>query len=145
MGSVTCQIGWFWAKVTIALYGMYEEEPKTPWAPRPAYGHSKDARDDLTQVLLSLGVRGEGGLPLRVGVRDGNRRDSTEMPEAIEACLALGLEGMRGMVAASKAYSRRPLGLGLEPKIGLVTFVPRPCAIRQEREAWGQQPPAVPL
>jgi len=130
---------------TIALYGMYEDEPKTPWAPRPAYGHSKDGRDDLKQVLLSLGVSGEAGLPLRVGVRDGNRSDSTEMPEAIAACLTLGLEGMRGSVADSKAYSRRSLGLCLEHKIGRITLVPRPCATRQEREAWGQQHPALPL
>src|SRR5262249_35659762 len=41
---------------TIVLYGAYAEEPKTPRAPRPAYGHSKDGRDDLEQVLLSLGV-----------------------------------------------------------------------------------------
>jgi transposase len=40
---------------TIALYGAYEEEPQTPKAPRSAYGHSKDGRDDLKQVLLSLG------------------------------------------------------------------------------------------
>lgn len=45
-------------------------------APRPAYGHSKDGRDDLKQVLLSLGVSGDGGLLLRVGLRDGNRSDS---------------------------------------------------------------------
>ena len=31
----------------------------------PAYGHSKDGRDDLKQVLLSLGVSGDGGIPLR--------------------------------------------------------------------------------
>jgi hypothetical protein len=37
------------------------------------------------------------------------------------------------------------LGLCLEHKSGLVTFVPRTCAIRQELEAWGQQPPALPL
>jgi transposase len=41
---------------TIALYGAYEDAPKMPTAPRPAYGHSKDGRDDLKQVLLSLGV-----------------------------------------------------------------------------------------
>ena len=130
---------------TIALYGMYADAPQTPWAPRPACGHSKDGRDDLKQVLLSLGVSGDGGLPLRVGVRDGNRSDSTEMPEAIAECLALGLEGMRGIVADSKAYSRRTLGLCLEHQIGLVTLVPRTCAIRQELEAWGQQQPALPL
>jgi transposase len=74
---------------TIALYGVYADDSQTPGAPRPAYGHSKDGRDDLKQVLLSLGVSGDGGLPLRVGVRDGNRSDSVETPLAIEECLAL--------------------------------------------------------
>src|SRR3954447_1507363 len=50
---------------TIILYGAYEDEPKSLEAPRPASGHSKDGRDDLNQVLLSLGVSGDGGLPLR--------------------------------------------------------------------------------
>jgi transposase len=130
---------------TMALYGAYEDEPQRARAPRPAYGHSKDGRDDLKQVLLSLGVSGDGGLPLRLGVRDGNRSDSVETPVAIEECLALGLEGVRGIVADSKAYSRRTLGLCLERKRGLVTLVPRTCAIRQDLEAWGRQQPALPL
>jgi transposase len=130
---------------TIMLYGAYEDEPKSPEAPRPAYGHSKDGRDDLKQVLLSLGVSGDGGLPLRVGLRDGNRSDSIETPIAIEECLALGLDGVRGIVADSKAYSRRTLGLCLEQGIGLVTLVPRTCAVRQALEAWGQQQSALPL
>jgi transposase len=75
---------------TITLYGAYEDAPKSPEAPRPAYGQSKDGRDDLKQVLLSLGVSGDGGLPLRVGLRDGNRSESVETPRAIEECLALG-------------------------------------------------------
>jgi transposase len=88
---------------TIALYGAYADEPQSSRAPQPAYGHSKDGCDDLKQVLLSLGVSGDGGLPLRVGVRDGNRSDSVETPVAIEECRALGLEGVRGIVADSKA------------------------------------------
>ena len=130
---------------TIALYGAYEDEPKADGAPRPAYGHSKDGRADLKQVLLSLGVSGDGGIPLRVGLRDGNCSDSVETPRAIEECLALGLDGVRGIVADSKAYSRRTLGLCLEHGIGLVTLVPRTCAIRQELEAWGCQQPPLPL
>src|SRR5499433_520858 len=130
---------------TIALYGAYADEPKSPEAPHPAYGQSKDGRDDLKQVLLSLGVSGDGGIPLRLGLRDGNRSDSVETPVAIEECLALGLDGVRGIVADSKAYSRRTLGLCLEHGIGLVTLVPRTCAMRQELEAWGRQHPALPL
>src|SRR5499425_131370 len=57
---------------TIALYGAYEDAPQIARAFRPAYGHSKDGRDDLKQVLLSLGVSGDGGIPLRLGLRDGN-------------------------------------------------------------------------
>jgi transposase len=132
---------------TITLYGAYEEETR-PGAglvpPRPAYGHSKDGRDDLKQVLLSLGVSSDG-LPLRLGVRDGNTSDSTETPVAIEECLALGLEGVRGIVADSKAYCKRTLGLCLEQRVGLITLVPRTCAVRQEVEAWGQQHSGLPL
>jgi hypothetical protein len=130
---------------TLALSGGYEDEPKIARAPRPASGHSQDGRDDLKQVLLSLGGSGDGGLPLRVGVRAGNGKDSVATPRAIEAGLAFGLEGVRGIVADSKAYSRRTWGWCLEHKSGLVTLVPRTCAIRQAREAWGQQHPALPL
>jgi hypothetical protein len=82
---------------------------------------------------------------LRVGLRDGNRSDSVETPLAIEECLALGLRGVRGIVAESKAYSRRTLGLCLERGVGLVTLVPRTCAVRQELEGWGCQQLALPL
>jgi transposase len=129
---------------TLTLYGAYEDEPKTPGAPRPAYGHSKDGHDDLKQVLLSLGVSSEG-LPLRIGLRDGNTSDSTETPVAIEECVALGLGGVRGIVADSKAYCKRTLGLCLEQGVGLITLVPRTCTVRQEVEVWGQQQGALPL
>jgi transposase len=132
---------------TITLYGAYEEEVR-PVAglvpPRPAYGHSKDGRDDLKQVLLSLGVSSDG-LPLRMGLRDGNTSDSPETPVAIEACVALGLDGVHGIVADSKAYCKRTLGLCLEQGVGLITLVPRTCAVRQELEAWGQQQGPLPL
>src|SRR5215467_98769 len=131
----------------LTLYGAYEEEARPVNGlvpPRLAYGHSKDGRDDLKQVLLSLGVSSDG-LPLRMGLRDGNTRDSTEPPVAIEECLALGLDGMHGIVADSKAYCKRTLGLGLEQRVGLITLVPRTCAVRQELETWGQQHGPLPL
>jgi transposase len=132
---------------TITLYGAYEEEVhpiKGLVPPRPTYGHSKDGHDDLKQVLLSLGVSSEG-LPVRMGLRDGNTSDSTETPVAIEECVALGLDGVRGIVADSKAYCKRTLGLCLAQGVGLITFVPRTCMVRQEVEAWGQQQGALPL
>ena len=85
------------------------------------------------------------GLPLRLGIRDGNTSDSTETPVAIEECVALGLDGVRGIVADSKAYCKRTLGLCLEQRVGLITLVPRTCAVRPELEAWGQQHGPLPL
>ena len=130
---------------TIALYGAYDREPDDTTAPRPAYGHSKDGRGELKQVLLSLGVSGDGGLPLRMGLHDGNTSDSIDVPRAIKESLALGLDGVKGIVADSKAYSQRTLGLCLEQQMGLVTLVPRTCAIRQEVEAWGRHQSSLPL
>src|SRR5262245_63555961 len=74
---------------TITLYGAYDEEARPVEGlvpPRPAYGHSKDGHDDLKQVLLSLGVSSDG-LPLRMGIRDGNTSDSAEAPVVVEKCL----------------------------------------------------------
>src|SRR4029434_3139924 len=88
----------------------------------------------LNKIVLSLGGNRDG-LPLRLGVRDGNTSDSTETPVAIEECLALGLDGVRGIVADSKAYCQRTLGLCLEKHVGFLTLVPRTCAVRQELEA----------
>jgi transposase len=90
---------------TITLYGASEEEARPVQGlvpPRPASGHSTDGRDDRKHVLLRLGGSRDG-LPLRMGLRDGHTSDSPETPRAIEACVALGLDGVRGMVADSKA------------------------------------------
>jgi transposase len=95
---------------TMALYGAYEAAAAGTEAPRPTSGHSQEGRADRKQVLLSLGVSGDGGLPLRMGLCDGNTSDSVDVRHAIEDSLALGLEGVKGIVADSKAYSQRPLG-----------------------------------
>jgi hypothetical protein len=103
------------------LYGAEADEPKSPEAPHPAYGQSPDGRDALKPVLLRLGVSGDGGLPLRVGLRDGHRRDRVDTPLALEACLALSVDGVRGMVADRQAYRRRTLGFCLAPGRGFGT------------------------
>jgi hypothetical protein len=57
----------------------------------------------------------------------------------------LGLGGLRGLVADSKAYTPRTLGRCRETGMDLVTLVPRTCAIRQEVEAWGQRRVSLPV
>jgi hypothetical protein len=53
--------------------------------------------------------------------------------------VALGLDGVRGMVAARKADWQRTRGWGLARRGGLITLGPRTGAVRQELETWGQQ------
>jgi hypothetical protein len=79
-----------------------------------------------------------------MGLRDGNTSDSVEVPQASEESLALGLGSVKSIVADAKAYSQRPLGVCLEQEVGLLTVVPRTCSIRQEVEAWAQQPSSLP-
>ena len=53
--------------------------------------------------------------------------------------------GGHGSVADSKASSRRTLGVGLEHKVDVVIFVPRPWTGRPALAAWARQHPAYPL
>jgi transposase len=144
----TYAIGTPWmhqATTTIALYGAYDREPDDTTAPRPSSGPSKDGRGERKHVLLSLGVSGDGGLPLRLGLQDGNTRESSDVPRASAESLALGLDGVKGMVAESKASSQRTVGLCLEQQRGWVTLVPRTGAMRQAVEAWGRQQSSLPF
>ena len=63
---------------------------------------------------------------------------------AIEECLALGCEG----VQAGSWRIARPIvavpWVCVSHGLGLITLVPRTCAVRQELEAWGQQQPVLP-
>lgn len=63
----------------------------------------------------------------------------------IEACLALGLKGVHGIVAESQAYGRRTRGRWLDKGRGLVLRVPRTCTVCQDLEGWGHQHPVLPL
>lgn len=74
---------------TIGLYGAYEDGRDEGKGPRPAYDYSKDGRGDLKQILLSLGVSGDGGLPIRMGLHDGNTSAAVDVPHAIEQSVAL--------------------------------------------------------
>ena len=50
---------------------------------KPAYGHSKDHRDDLRQITFALAVD-RHGLPLLGSVKDGNASDKVSNLETIE-------------------------------------------------------------
>jgi len=61
---------------TFVLYGSYaDSDPDKDEEAVPAYGHSKDGKPNLKQVLLGM-VTDKLGIPLLVTVRSGNQNDS---------------------------------------------------------------------
>ena len=61
---------------------------------------------------MSLGASGDGeDLPLRMGLHDGNTSGAVDAPRAILESGTLNLDGLQGLVADSKAYTQRTLGL----------------------------------
>jgi len=61
---------------TFVLYGEYPDtDPDNDGEAVPAFGHSKDGRPNLKQVVLGM-VTDKLGIPLLVTVRSGNQNDS---------------------------------------------------------------------
>lgn len=65
-----------------SLYGSYPTADGTVGV-RPRYGHSKDHRDDLKQIVLTCFVNRDG-VPLMGTVEDGNRSDKRLNREQID-------------------------------------------------------------
>ena len=59
---------------SVSLYGVYETEENP--AVVITYGHSKDRRPDLRQVVVGMAVSGDGGVPLISNTHNGNTSDS---------------------------------------------------------------------
>jgi transposase len=71
-----------WDSTSCTLTGAYADPPPEGTA-CPQYGHSKDRRPDLKQLLLTLFVNREG-VPLCGTVESGNRSDKTLNGEMID-------------------------------------------------------------
>lgn len=77
-----------WDSTSRSVAGVFAEAADA--AVRPTYGHSKDLRPDLKQIVMTLFVNREG-VPRFGTVESGNRSDKTlnaEMLERLEAALA---------------------------------------------------------
>jgi transposase len=102
---------------SMSLNGKYEtvssEHDLAPETINITYGHSKDHRPDLKQVVLSLVVNGPSSIPLWMEPLDGNSSDKTSFHETIakinEFKKQLNLEQSFRWVADSALYSKEKL------------------------------------
>ena len=78
---------------SICLYGAYREatgEPRGGVTPaRPTWGHSKDHRPDLKQLVWILTVSADGAVPITYQMADGNTEDSTTHIATWDTCRAI--------------------------------------------------------
>jgi transposase len=68
---------------SLSVHGQYEREDPAQTI-EITYGHSKDHRPDLKQVMLSLVVNGPSALPLWMDALDGNSSDKVSFHRTIE-------------------------------------------------------------
>ncbi len=78
---------------SICLYGAYRGATGKPRGgvspPRPTWGHSKDHRPDLKQLVWVLTVSADGAVPITHQMLDGNTEDSTTHVATWDTCRSI--------------------------------------------------------
>jgi len=97
---------------SLSVEGQYDVEDAAE-AVELSYGHSKDQRPDLKQVIMNLVVNGPASIPLWMEPHDGNSSDKKTFHETIKRVQAFK-EGLKGCpdfkwVADSALYSKDKL------------------------------------
>jgi len=98
---------------SLSVQGDYTNSTDNDLSPHLTYGHSKDHRPDLKQLVLSLTVNGPADMPLWMEVLDGNSSDKANFHETIEKVQAfqsqIGVTEPFKWVADSALYSKKRL------------------------------------
>lgn len=114
----------------IVLHGAYDGEPPE-WAPKPLYGHSKDHRPDLKQLVFGLTLHGAAGVPMVSTMFDGNTSDKFMNGSHIEALAdLLPDEDEVTLVADCKLVDAGVLGSLLNHEMHFISLVPRSYGAR---------------
>ena len=107
-------------------------------APCITYGHSKDHRPDLKQILLALTVSADGGVPVQFRCADGNTNDSTTHIDTWETLRTLAGDAGFLYVADSKLCTREAMDYIDRRRGRFVTVLPRSRLEDREFRKWIQ-------
>jgi len=129
---------------SISVHGQYRgsqlpEDPERDDAvPHVTYGHSKDRRPDLKQVMYSLVATGDGMVPLLGRVASGNRADARELRFTIRQLVdVLPAPAESILVADCKAFCAGTLALFERHRLQYLTLMPRGLKVWDEAYAAG--------
>jgi hypothetical protein len=127
---------------SITLHGAYAQADGRQRGGKPtpaaAFGHSKDHRPDLKQLVLTLTVSADGALPLAHRVLDGNTNDDQTHIATWDGLVKLA--GRRDFlyVADSKLATREQLSHICARGGRFVTVLPASRAEDAQIRAWAQ-------
>lgn len=122
-----------------SFYGNYADQPD-PAVPKITYGHSKDLRPDLKQLLFGVGM-GQDGLLLMGEVDSGNRSDMTfngYWIKQVREQLHLGAEEFLLYVADSAVVTTDNLQLMREHHLDILSRLPERFGLAEELMAQAQ-------
>lgn len=124
-----------------SFYGMFDDLEFNPLAPLITYGHNKDHRPDLKQIVFGVGTTADG-VPVTAELTDGNESDKTlngRWVKTLKSVLGKDIEDFLLYVADSAlvtgpnlelmdAYhidfiSRLPGNFGIEEKLKRTAFL----------------------
>jgi len=117
---------------TLSFFGAYEEQDGwsnidgMPPVPKVTYGHSKDHRPDLKQILYGMLVSRDGGIPLLGKALDGNASDSKAAADFFARVRELVADPREVCcVVDSKGWCARVLDVAQEHDLRVLSRLPR--------------------
>lgn len=118
---------------SMSVEGNYESTEAS--GVKITYGYSKDHRPDLKQFILEMICSNDGGIPLAMGIADGNQADKAVFGERLQTfAQQWDVEGM--LVADSALYSQDNL-----QRLGKLKWLTRvPLTLAQAQEVVEQYP-----
>jgi transposase len=115
---------------SLSLYGEYDTDEEEPLI---TFGHSKQHRPDLKQVLFGMTVTQDGNIPITGRITAGNTSDSTENRFNITSLRNIVPDLSSSILAAdSKFFSAATLDLAYQNNLSFVTLVPKTVKLRDE-------------
>lgn len=127
---------------SLTLHGQYADADGSPMRGKPTlavtFGHNKDHRQDLKQLLWILTVSEDGAIPVHFKVADGNTEDSTTHIETWEVLKKLVGSAEFLYVADCKLCTRENLHY-IDKRAGrFITVLPRSRKEDNQFKQWLQ-------
>lgn len=96
-----------WDFTSFSFAGDYDEEDQDDEGPKVTYGHSKDGRPDLKQIMLGLAVSADGGIPFNPTPTDGSTAEVSQVVGAMKALQKAAKRDHFTLVGDTKLTSKK--------------------------------------